>query len=113
MHGGRPQAVLRCPIGHGLATSDPNPHFGFVLLGAVYTRTITLTNTDPSRSLRLTVKPPRSSGLVNNGGNHNKLRLFTRDLVKLAPGMSIYIDLLLFACEPAKFMDSFKVRDKA
>lgn len=52
-----------------------------------------------------------------NGGNpgvhRNKLRLFTRDLVKLAPGMSIYIDLLLFACEPAKFMDSFQVRNKS
>lgn len=98
-----PAKARRCP----LEASDAKPHFGFVLMNGVYSRTITVTNRDPTRSVRFTVIAPKTSCLPHY--HENKLRLFTRDLVKLAPGMTISIDLLLFATTMARFTDGFEV----
>jgi hypothetical protein len=97
----RPMATSR------LRASSTQPHFGFLRVGGLYTQTIQVINEHPRDSVRFSVLPPRSA--LKPQGGRNKLRLYFRELIKLAPGMSMSIDMVLFAAEPAKFNDYFEV----
>jgi hypothetical protein len=93
-----------------LQLSDKQPHFGFLRAGAVYTQTISLKNVDvQGQSLRFLVLPPTTS--TRRDKSQNRLRVFVRDIIALAPGMSIDIDLVLLAAKPAKFSDVLEVSE--
>ena len=70
-------------------------------------QTISIINEDPRESVRFSILPPSSS--QQPGVGKNKLRLYFRDLIKLAPGMRMFVDLVLFAAVPAKFHDQIEV----